>query len=143
MMIDKRGVYDTIKSFCNLKNSKGSENFVMDSDLINHYFISINTKDKLSLVPESFIKHASLNIPNSSFKLRCITSYELHMTWKNMKKKTSNSIDFTNLSPRMIHLSIEAPNISEYLLRIVNTSLISNEVPDVIKVSKVIPIAKV
>ena len=43
----------------------------------------------------------------------------------------------------MIYLSIGVPNISDYIINIVNSSIKNSCVPDLIKVSKVIPLAKV
>ena len=46
IMINKKGVYTALKSFCKIKSDKGSVQFNMDANLINDYFIKISTDDK-------------------------------------------------------------------------------------------------
>ena len=87
--------------------------------------------------------HPLTTIPNDRFVLKRVTLNDLNLAWKNMKKRNSISVDTTNISQKMINLSIDAPNISEYMLQIVNMSFASYDVPSLLKLSKVIPIAKV
>jgi len=142
-MIKKQGVFNAMKSFCKLKSDKASENFSMDVNLINEYFVNISTNDQSSPLILPF-KPPEILSPSRRFVLTPITKFDLIKAWKSMKKRKSNSIDTSGLSSKMIDISIGAPNISELLVNIVNSSSISSsEVPESIKLSKVIPLAKV
>ena len=107
-MIKKRGVYETLNTFCNLKSSKGSDTFSMDTYVINDYFISVSTSDndndQYAQEPCGF--HPFIITPSNHFTLRKISLPELIKTWKSLKKINSNCTDTTGLSPRMIQLSI-------------------------------------
>ena len=141
-LISKRGVYEAVKTFCKIKNSKASASFDIDVNTINNYFIKISTNDENDplRIP---MKHADIVSPENTFVLSPVSKMDVHRAWKSMKKKDSSSIDTSNLTPKMIDLSIGAPNISEYIVKIVNSSIDESHVPDSLKLSKVIPLAKV
>jgi len=57
--------------------------------------------------------------------------------------KDSSSMDTSNLTPKMIELCVGAPIKSEYIVKIINSSIDESHVPDSLKLSKVISLAKV
>ena len=84
-----------------------------------------------------------IQTPEEPFELQAITpAYLLHI-WKTMKKTSSTSTDVLGLAPFMINLSIEASNITEMLVNIINRSMDEFNVPGIIKNSKVIPLTKI
>jgi len=65
-VISKRGVYEAVKTFCNIKNSKRSARFDIDVNTINNYFIKISTNDEN--VPLRIpIKHDIISPENTFF----------------------------------------------------------------------------
>jgi len=138
--IHKRGVYTTINEICKL-NKKNNIKFNIDVNEINDYFASISTSTKpINIFPN---KHVSIITPVERFKVGEISLKELMEGWNSLKKTRSKSQDVGNLCPLMISLSICTENLAEYLLSIVKSSFINGEVPVPLKISKIIPLAKI
>ena len=140
--IHKEGVYNAINSLCKLNNKKENIAININANIINEYFIQISSfqNETRFVFPD---KPESLISPLERFTIREVSQYDLLKTWKSMKKTKSTSADVLHISPIMIDLSIQAPNIMDCLLKIINNSISECYVPSEIKISKVIPLAKV
>jgi len=141
LMIEKLGVYSAINSYCKFNRKRDNVIFDIDVNSINDYFVDISTKSHVTL---NFpLKPSVLVSPTNKLILREIDMSEMFDAWNSLKKRSSTVYDVNNLCSRMFINYISCETVSNALLNIINTSIISGLVPSSLKQSKVIPLAKV
>jgi len=138
--IEKIGVYKTVNNIINIGKSKSKLTVNLNSNMINDYFVSLNTTNEREIIIPK--KHCNLKICKNTFIVQTVSLPELFKAWKMLKKRNSKSIDALGLCPFYINHLIHAPVVYESLLEIINDSIAQGYVCDSLKVSKVIPIPK-
>ena len=141
-VVESKGIHFAANKLCKL-GKKTDGNFYFAPDTINDYFVAVSCISDLP-DPISFPKKPSpIHTPTNSFSLVPVSRWDVLKAWHTMKKATSTSHDTMGLCPNMINLTISAPNINEVIVNIVQLCMMSGVVPESLKSSKVIPLAKV
>lgn len=112
------------------------------ANFLDKYFTNIpieTTKDLLSSpdTAESFLR-GNVNTSNPSFNFRLVNSSDITNAFKNIKRKGTE--DLWGLSTKAIASIIE--NIAPFLALIFNCCITDGIFPDLMKMSKIIPIYK-
>jgi Reverse transcriptase (RNA-dependent DNA polymerase)/Endonuclease-reverse transcriptase len=142
LRIANKGLYAAVNSVIKL-HKKSDSKFSMNVNTMNNYFCKISTDFNLhdfSYLPAIL---SNTNIPSEDFILQNVNRYELNSVWKSFNNKSNPSIDILGLAPIMIKIALSSNNIHEQLLQLINCSINEAVVPDQLKISKIIPLAKI
>lgn len=142
--IKKRGVWDTMSSVFNLNFKKnGSCDYdKLCPENLNIFYANIpfpdNIKPYNTLLSDSCsdLSETSLFYPTTFHEI------DLLSAWKSIKKKQSNAIDMTLTSKRMVNILMSFPNFKHSLLHFCNLSFFKGEIPDILKITRIVPIPK-
>lgn len=133
----------SVKTKVNLKNSNGE--LIMEDaikcELLNKYFLQIpkTMKEQIDYSPaDSCNGLRTLRNCNKTFNFRSTTNEEISEIINNLTNNKSPGHD--NLSPRIfINLNNE---ITPLLLHIFNNVILTAQYPNILKISKIVPIPK-
>jgi len=78
----------------------------------------------------------------NQFKFNYVNTYDVLKLWKYTKNKDNTKEDHTGMCNKMINRTILAPNITTLFMHFFNLSLKENSIPDILKISRIIPIPK-
>jgi len=137
--IHEKGIFPTINSFCKL-NKKREVTFNIDENDINKYFAEVSTGNQV--IQKYPTKPNDIITPEQEFRVREIEIEELLETWNTLKKRNSTVYDVNLMCPRMLRLAISNETAAEAVLNIVNSSISAGTMSNSLKISKVIPLAK-
>ena len=142
--IVQKGVWDTLKHTFNMsfkKNGTCNYNDVNANDL-NEYFVNIP-------FPPNVQSHNTLHFSNtvyptdgSLFHVDNVSNLDLIKAWKKIKKKHSSFIDDSGICKKMVNILMCFDNFRKGLLDFCNLSFKTGIIPDILKITRVVPIPK-
>jgi len=112
----------------------------IDVNILNNYYSGISNESHNLTLPDR-----PINMPRfeRNFKPSAINAGELHLIFKSFKNKTGKAPDITGLTPLMLNMAADCPNVYEVILDIINASLTNAQFPNSLKMSCIKPIPKV
>jgi len=105
---------------------------------INSHFANICKKTQES--PEFDYNHPASTNP---FVLKQVTNQQIIKVWRQMKNKENMKEEETGICNKMIYLTIYAPNITSIICHMINLSIMENNIPSILKITRIMPIPKI
>src|SRR5271154_3740598 len=112
----------------------------VDINILNNFYAEISNQPHSLHPPQKPDKFLTYD---QKFFPKIINAGELHLAYISTKNKHGKSPDFNGISPLMMKMCIECPNIHNSLLKIINTSLSTSTFPNNLKTSAITPIPKI
>ena len=141
--ISTNGFWNAVAN--NLKPKKLVSSMInIDPDDINSYFCTAAFQDGDTVV-DSIVSSLAEKPDNDSnlFFIKSITPLDLISAWKKMKKKDNPCPDPSGISMKMLELIFNIPHAFECIFKLFQVSFKTGQIPDFLKISRIIPIPKI
>jgi len=141
--IASKSLWSTFNSRFNLKFKKeGKLGEMVDADSINNYYCEMGFCDG-AVIEDTLSGTCSNKINASHFRVKSVNTRDIYIAWKSLRKKLPKTPDTTGISKYFLDKIIYMPAIAEWLVKIMNESFESGQIPDFMKLARVVPIPKI
>jgi hypothetical protein len=142
LKIKEKGMWGGINNLYEIKKRNNSDIF-LPPDVINDFYINISTSSHLNKDVTNWQPHPSQVLPSKEFKFKMLQPEDVKFAWSKIKNNKSSSMDTMDICPLMISLAVASSSFLENLTKMLNLFIAEGEIPQIMKIAKVIPIPKI
>ncbi|ODM91737.1 putative RNA-directed DNA polymerase from transposon X-element [Orchesella cincta] len=141
--VSNTSLWATFKRNFNIKFKK--EGKLGDSvcpDSINNYYCKMGFSDGAKH-EDTLGNDKITNINDDHFRVKSVSRKDIYVAWKSLRRKLSKVADTTGINKFFLDKIILLPSVTDWLLKVVRISFESGEIPDFLKLARVVPLPKV